>query len=242
MDGSGFHFDLPVSESIGDVFGLGSTDGILYVEDFDAPPPRAREAAPEPPPPEPEPEPVFTKGDVMAAHAAGRQEGLAVALADAKLLQAQVQAAATQALADALAAGRGALERVAGQQAENAARAVLSILRAAVPETMARHAQTELDAVLTALLPGLRSEPELRVRAHPDCADHLRESLAGMLAGEGGVISVSADAALAPGDVQIHWTGGGACRDCGEIYADICDALARLGLPALEEICCGKRT
>jgi flagellar biosynthesis/type III secretory pathway protein FliH len=107
---------------------------------------------------------------------------------------------------------------------------------------MARHAQTELDAVLAALLPGLRSEPELRVRAHPDCADHVRESLIGMLDGESGVLSVSADPALAPGDVQINWTDGGTRRDCTEIYAEIRDALVPLGLPALEEICCGKRT
>jgi flagellar assembly protein FliH len=241
MDGSSFLFDLPVSSSIGEVFGLGDGEGILYVEDFDAPPaPRAVESAPAP---APEPlEPVFSKADVVAAHAAGRQEGMEAALADARLLQAQMQAAATQALADALAAGRGALERVVALQAENAARTVLAILKAAVPETMARHALTELDAVFTALLPGLRSEPELRVRAHPDCADHVRESLIGMLEGEGGVISVSADAALAPGDVQINWADGGARRDCTEIYADIRDALSPLGLPALEEICCGKRT
>jgi flagellar assembly protein FliH len=241
MDGSGFLFDLPVSSSIGEVFGLGDGEGILYVEDFDAPPsPRASETVPVPVPvPEPQ-EPVFSKGDVMAAHAAGRQEGLQAALADAQLLQAQVQAAATQALADALAAGRGALERVAVQQAQTASRAVLSILRAAVPETMARHAQTELDAVLAALLPGLRSEPELRVRAHPGGTDHVRDSLIAMLAGEGGVLSVSADPALAPGDVQINWADGGARRDCTEIYAGIRDALAPLGLPALEEICCGK--
>jgi flagellar biosynthesis/type III secretory pathway protein FliH len=239
MDGSSFLFDLPVSSSIGEVFGLGDGEGILYVEDFDAPPPaRPVDTAPAP---APEPlEPVFSKADVLAAHAAGRQEGMAASLADAQLLQAQLQAAATQALADALAAGRGALERVVALQAENTARAVLSILRAAVPETMARHARAELDAVLAALLPGLRSEPDLRVRAHPSCADHVREALIGMLAGESGVFSVSADSALAPGDVQISWADGGARRDCSEIYAEIRDALAPLRLPALEEVCCGK--
>ncbi len=114
MDGSSFLFDLPVSSSIGEVFGLGDGEGILYVEDFDAPPaPRAVESVPAP---APEPlEPVFSKADVVAAHAAGRQEGMEAALADARLLQAQMQAAATQALADALAAGRGALERAANR-------------------------------------------------------------------------------------------------------------------------------
>jgi len=241
MDGTGFLFDLEATTSLGEVFRLGDTDGILYVEDFDAPPaPRAPEQSPEPPPAPPEP--VFTKADVLAAHAAGRQEGVQAALDDAKLLQAQLQAAATQALADSVSAGRAALERIAAQQAEGAARAVLAILQAAVPETMARHAQTELDAVIAALVPGLRCEPELRVRVHPDLADHVREQLVGLLDGEGGVLSVAADPSLSPGDIQINWADGGARRDGTEIYADIRDALAPLGLPALEEICCGKRT
>jgi hypothetical protein len=239
MDGSGFLFDLPVSASLDEVFRLGDTDGILYVEDFDAPPPLVVEPAPKPAP-EPPP-PVFTKAEVLAAHAAGREEGVQAALDDARLLQAQMQAAATQALADALCAGRGDLERIAAQHADSTARAVLAILQAAVPETMARHAQTELAAVIAALLPGLRCEQELRVRAHPDLADHVRCSLIDLLDGEGGVLSVAADPALAPGDIQITWSDGGARRDCTEIYADILDALAPLGLPALEEICCGKR-
>jgi len=240
MDGTGFLFDLEATTSLGEVFRLGDTDGILYVEDFDAPAPREPEQAPEPAPAPPEP--VFSKADVLAAHAAGRQEGMQAALDDARLLQAQVQSAATQALADAVCAGRATLERVACQQAEGAARAVLAILQGAVPETMARHAQTELDAVITALVPGLRCEPELRVRAHPDLADHVREQLTGLLGDEGGVLSVAADPALAPGDIQINWSDGGARRDCTDIYADIRCALAPLGLPALEEICCGKRT
>jgi hypothetical protein len=240
MDGTGFLFDLEASTALGEVFRLGDTDGILYVEDFDAPAPRTPAPAPEPAPAPPEP--VFTKADVLAAHAAGRQEGVQAALDDAKLLQAQLQAAAIQALADALCAGRADLERIAARQAEGAARAVLAILQGAVPETMARNAQTELDAVIAALVPGLRCEPELRVRAHPDLADHVRKQLAALLGNEGGVLSVAADPALAAGDLQINWADGGARRDCTQIYADIRDALAPLGLPALEEICCGKRT
>jgi flagellar assembly protein FliH len=239
MDGSGFLFELPLSAALGDVFRLGESDGILYVEDFDAPAPRdvepVPEAAPQPP------EPVFTKADVLAAHAAGRQEGLQASIDDAHLVQAQLQAAATQALADALSAGRTALARIAAQQAESAACAVLAIIKAAVPAIMARHAHAELQAVVAALLPGLRCEPELRVRAHPDLADHVRDSLIKLLDGEGGVLSVSADPALAPGDIQISWADGSARRDCADIYADIINALAPLRLPALEEICCGKR-
>jgi flagellar assembly protein FliH len=238
MDGTSFLFEPPPA-SMNDVFGLGRTDGILYVEDFDAPPAPEVQAEPEPPPPDPEP--VFSAEDLARAHEAGRAAGLKAALEESLLLQAQLQAAATQALADALAAGRASLERVAAQQADATARATLAILRSAVPATMARHAGTELHAVLEALLPGLRCEPELRVRAHPDLADHVRETLIHLLAGEGGVLSVSADPALAPGDIRIAWADGSACRDCTDIYAGISSALAPLALPAIEELCRGKR-
>jgi len=241
MDGTSFLYEKPAAGvSIGEVFGLGPSDGILYVDDFDAPPPpRDPEAAPAPRPEAVEP--VLSANDVANAHAAGRAEGLKAALEDARLLQAQVQAAATQALADALAAGRTSLERVAAGQADAAARAVLAILRAAVPETMARHARTELRAVIDALLPGLRCEPDLRVRTHPGLADQVRETLIRLLAGEGGVLAVSADPLLAPGDIQISWAEGSARRDCGEIYAALCDALAPLCLPAFEELCRAER-
>ena len=241
MDGNTAHYlrDLPSYSTLDDVFGLGRSDGILYVEDFDVPssPPVPEPVAePEPPPP-----PVFSAEDVAAAREAGRRDGQQAALDDALLLQAQLQAAATQALADALMASRAALERVVLRQAEEAAGTVLALLRAAVPDLMAHHAKTELRAVIDILLPGLRGEPELRVRAHPDLADFVRETLMSLLGADGGVIAVAADAALAPGDIQIGWPDGGARRDCTAIYTELAAALAPLGLPALEEICCGKR-
>jgi len=242
MDGNPANFlrDLPSYSTLDEVFGLGRSDGILYVEDFDAPLPAEPAQAAEAALPEPE-APAISAEDVAAAREAGRREGLQSALADAHLLQAQLQAAATQALTDALMASRATLERVAQRQAEDTAATVLAILRAAVPNVMARHAKSELRAVVDTLLPGLRSEPELRVRTHPDLADFVRETLVGLLETEGGVIAVAADAALAPGDIQIGWPDGSARRDCSAIYTEIAAALAPLGLPPLEEICCGNR-
>jgi hypothetical protein len=242
MDGSAATYlrDLPGALQFDDVFGLGRSDGILYVEDFDAPPAKPKVEAPAPPAPVPV-EPVFSRADLDAAREAGRQAGLQEALADAHLLQAQLQAAASQALADAMSASRTAMERVVHRQAEAAAGTVLAILRAAVPRVMATHAEGELQAVIAALLPGLRSEPELRVRAHPDLADYVRETLSAFLAADGGVIAVSADPLLAPGDLQIFWQDGCARRDCSAIYAEIVSALAPLRLPAHQEILNGER-
>jgi flagellar assembly protein FliH len=241
MDGSASRFapDLPQGATIGNVFGLGSCDGILYIEDFDAPAPEEAEQLA---PPEPVPQdPVFSAADIEAAHAAGRREGMEAALADALLVQGQLQAASTQALADSLDAARAALERVAAHHADQASRAVLAILRAAIPATMAAHGKTEIEGVVQALLPGLRCEPDLRVRTHPDNADFVRETLIDMLGADGGVLSVSPAPSLAPGDIQILWEDGQARRDCASIYADIATALAPLDLPKLEDICHGKR-
>jgi flagellar biosynthesis/type III secretory pathway protein FliH len=239
MDGSTSNYlqEPPTVSRVGDMFGLGRSDGILYIEDFDAPPPAA---------PKPEaatkPEaaaPVFTAQDIAAAREAGRQDGMQAALSDANLLQVQLQAAATQALADAMAATRHSVERLVARRADDAARTALAILQAAIPYAMEANAKGEVQAVIAALLPGLRSEPELRVRTHPDMADFVRDMLADLLTDGSLVLSVSADETLLPGDIQLFWGEGSALRDCRGIYTDIVKALAPLRLPALEEICHG---
>jgi flagellar biosynthesis/type III secretory pathway protein FliH len=236
MDGStsGYLHEAPVSSRVGDMFGFGRTDGILYIEDFDAPPPVSQPSGPEAA--TQAAAPVFTADDLAAAHAAGREEGMSSALSDAMLLQAQLQAAATQALSDSIAATRSALARLVAQRADDTARTLLAILQAAIPHAMQLHAKGEIQAVIAALLPGLRNEAELRVRAHPELADFVRQTLAESLTDGSLVLSVSADDALLPGDIQLFWGEGSAQRDCRGIYADIVKALAPLGLPALEEI------
>jgi flagellar biosynthesis/type III secretory pathway protein FliH len=219
------------------MFGLGRSDGILYIEDFDAPPAAVAKSEAET-----KPEaiaPVFTAEDVAAARETGRQEGMQAALSDANLLQVQLQAAATQALADSMATTRCTLERLVARRADDAARTTLAILQAAIPRAMQTNAKGEVESVIAALLPGLRSEAELRVRTHPDLAAFVRELLADLLTDGAGVLSVSADETLLPGDIQLFWGEGSAVRDCRWIYNDIVKALAPLRLPALEEICNG---
>jgi flagellar biosynthesis/type III secretory pathway protein FliH len=237
MDGSTSSYlrDNPETSSFGDMFGLGRSDGILYIEDFDAPPPAQTE-------PEPAPKaPVFTASDIEAAREAGRQEGMQAALREAHLLQVQLQAAATQALSDSMAATRGALERLVAARADATTRTLLAILQAAVPHSMASLAKSEVQGVIASLLPGLRSEAELRVRAHPGLSDFVRDMLTDLLTDSSLVLSVSADETLLPGDIQLFWAEGSAQRDCRAIYATIVNALAPLQLPALEEICDDQR-
>jgi hypothetical protein len=114
------------------------------------------------------------------------------------------------------------------------------MLLAALPATMARHGACELEAVLRAILPGLRCAPELRARAHPSMADHVRDTLMAQLPPEMNQVSVAADTTLAPGDVLVAWTDGRAIRDGAAIWTTIRTALAPLDLPPIEEICRGR--
>ena len=230
MDGSNaaFLLDAPL---FSDAAGARAC-GILYVEDFDDRPPAPRvEATPEPAPPS------FSAQDLAQAREAGRQEGLATALADAQLLQAQLQLAALQSLADGLAATRSAHDGLVRECAEQMAQTTLAVLQAALPATMHRHQRAELQALVAALAPGLACEPELRVRAHPDLAEFVREALIGALQGSDCVLSVCADPALQPGDVLIAWQDGQARRDCTATWRAVCEALGPLGLPSFEEVC-----
>ena len=238
MDGSGTAFlhDTPSLSSLT----AGISGGILYVEDFDLElaPPSQDDADPVTQEPA---SPVITADDLEAARSAGHAEGVQAALTDAGLLQAQLQSACLQGLADALGNARSTLERVVRGQAEDSARIMLALLQAALPATMARHAECEINAVLLALLPGLACEPELRVRAAPTVADAIRETLIGLLPKDGGVLSVAADATLAEGDVRVAWLHGHARRDTAAIWTQIRAALAPLGLPTIEDVCDGCR-
>ncbi len=209
-----------------------SACGILYVEDFNDKPLEPRTEIVHAPA-----EPSFSADELSQAREAGRQEGLAAALADAQLLQAQLQLAATQSLADGLAATRSTYSDIVRDSAEQVSQTVLAVLQAALPAVMSRHARTELQVMISALAPGLAHEPELRVRAHPDLTEFVRESLMAVLQTSDCVLSVRADGTLQAGDVVVTWQDGQARRDCAAAWKAVAGALAPLGLPSLEEVC-----
>jgi flagellar biosynthesis/type III secretory pathway protein FliH len=228
MDGSNaaFLLDLPFASPGAPL----PPNGILYVEDFDDAP--LQDAMP----PEPDPVAQFSQSDLEAAREAGRQEGLQAALAEATLLQAELQAACLQSLTDGLTGARTGLDLAANHHAAELSRTLLAVLQAAIPATLSQHARLEVRAVVQALLPGLKCEPELRVRANPSMAGFVRETLLAGLPTDTCVLSVCADAALAPGDVLVAWQGGQARRDCVAIWKAVVVALAPLHLPNLKEI------
>ena len=235
MDGSTAAFQLDTMDFSASVE---SGAGILYIEDFDLEPGKDADVVGDASDIS-QSDPALTPADLEAAHESGRLAGLQEALDDARLVQTQIQAAATQSLADALVASQATLTKVAREAADEGVRILVALLQASVPALMERHAAAEMEAVLRALLPGIWLEPELRIRSHPASVEYVHDLIAGLLPSGTVILSVAADGALAPGDVQIAWQDGTAVRDTRAVWAAICKALTPINLPAIEELCHG---
>ncbi len=208
--------------------------GILYAEDFDAPP------DPPPPPPPPEPAtPVPDEAALSAAREAGYRDGLAAAEAEQAALRDQLRLAALQSIADSLAGARQEAGAVARAHAEALAAALLAVLQAAIPATLRRHADLETTALLEALLPLLQSEPQIHVRVPPGGEAAARDAIAAIERQARDApppLTLTEDPALAVGDLVLNWHGGAARRDTQAIWRAIRDALAPLDLPDLREL------
>ena len=206
--------------------------GILYAEDFDFPADLAAEAAPPP-----EPEPVFSAADIEAAHTAGHRAGFAAAAADQDALRANLQVAALQSIADALASTRHEAAGIAHQTAQALSGAIMALLSAALPKLTQTHADAEITAVLETLLPGLRAEPVLRIRIHPDLETCVQRAWTELTQDEpAGSLQLTPDATMAPGDIRLSWADGRASRTTADIWDAIRGALASLDMPSMQEL------
>jgi flagellar assembly protein FliH len=206
--------------------------GLLYAEDFDAPP--------RPPPApvavaEPEPvivEPTYSEADLAAARADGRSKGRMEADHGVAALHAKMLGEIARGLAEARADTRDA----AAAAAEAVARTMLSALAACLPATCARHGEAEIRAVVRAVLPGLRDEPRIAVRVNPLMLPAMAEEIAALDAEVAAIVVVLPAEQLPPGDVRVTWQDGAAVRDTGRVRAAVADALAALGLLEKEMI------
>lgn len=197
--------------------------GILYAEDFDDP-------APETPPPIPEPDlepraPVLTQADIDRACAEAVQR--------ARLLwegeQAGQRGAALAAIAEAVRQSRNAAEREAHALAEGTAMTMLAMLSGVLPRLCERHGPDEARALAQLLLPTLRNEPRISIRAHPALVPALEDDLTQLDPELAGAVTI-AGTPMAPGDLRVSWDRGSLRRDTAKILTAIQDALAQLGL------------
>ena len=204
--------------------------GILYIEDFDA----AQQPAPELV--APEPEPTFAMSDIVAAREAGRQAGIVEARADHASLTADLQLAAVQSIADTALNARVQTDRLALLRAEELTATILAILVAALPAAMSAQASVEFEAIVQALVPAMRCEPEISVRAHPDQATVLDGLLRKSLEPSKTSLVIHCDDTLESGSVFFEWRDGGAVRDCDAIWKQITKALEPIQIKNLKDI------
>ena len=212
----------------GDYAELGN--GILYIEDFDAAQQPASEL------PAPAPAPSFTESDLHEAREAGRHSGLAEAREEHASLVADLQLAAVQSIADAALNARAHVERIAQHRAEELSLTILAILVAALPAAMSAQGSGEIEAIVQALLPAMRSEPEITVRSHPEQAAFLTALLGKSLEANKTALIVHHDDAIDAGSVVFEWRDGGARRDCDAIWKQITKALEPLQIKNLKDI------
>jgi flagellar biosynthesis/type III secretory pathway protein FliH len=224
MDGlaSAFLRDAPAD------FGRGGP-GILYVEDFDAPPPRDRRA----------PDiitPSFTHAELEAAREEGFKAGLATAQGEHHAVQTELRTAALTAIGEALAAARGEAAAVAQHMAGELVSTVLALVEAALPAAASRLAGAEIAALLACVLPPLKREPALTVRVHPDVHDETEDAIARIWPDHLTRVAVIPDGTLAASDVVVTWSDGEARRETAALWEAIRAALTPCALPALDTI------
>jgi flagellar assembly protein FliH len=177
----------------------------------------------------------FTRADLDAAHAAGREAGREAALAAA----AEATEARIAAALDAIDRGIAALNEAHAALAHEAQCQAVALLRAvlqrAVPALCRKDPLAELEAMVTDCLGELLDEPRLVLRVSDALFDAVQQRISGLAqtAGYAGKIVLLADAALADGDGRIEWADGGAERDTRRIAEDVDAFLARaLAAPA----------
>lgn len=194
----------------------------LFDEDFDAPAPSDLEViAP--------PAAALTQADLAAAREGGIAEGRVAASAE-RAVAAETLAAAADALVRELACLRDAMRAAAEENATAIARLLLDTLATLFPALCARHAQTELRAVVAALMPGLAREPEIVIRVAPALVDALAQEVARACPDDSHRVRIVADISVPLGDVRLRWQDGAAKRDAAALWKAVAEVLAPSGL------------
>jgi hypothetical protein len=199
--------------------------GILYAEDFDDPPGKPDGAVvPQPTATEPT-VPALTQSDVDLACAVAVE----AARAEWETSNDRSRMSVLASIGNALAEAREASERTALAAAEGTVTTMLAMLSGALPHFCRDHGAAEVHALMACLLPALRAEPRVTVRAHPDLVPSLQRDLAEVEPEMTGTIVVL-PAPLERGDLRVTWQNGSFARNTTQILAAMQDALGQLGL------------
>jgi flagellar assembly protein FliH len=196
----------------------------IFVEDFDRP------KAPEPTP-HPEPiEPVYTAAQLQTARAEAMREGHEAGLAEADGITASLARHALLTIAESLQTAREEVRTIAEDAAESLACLLMDAFATAFPALCARHAETELRAIVRAVVPHLHTEPAITIRASPHVTVALAEEIAALDPEALDRVRIVPTDSVPQGDIRIAWRSGKAHRDTSKLWADIENVLAPAGL------------
>jgi flagellar biosynthesis/type III secretory pathway protein FliH len=195
----------------------------IFGEDFDRP------KAPQLPPDPVAAEPVYSAADLQMARAEALRDGHAAGLAEADGVTAALARHALLTIAENLDATRAEATAIAEDAAEAVAHLLMDAFAAAFPALCARHAETELRAIVRSVLPRLHDEPAITVRASPHVTDALTDEIASIDPELLDRVRVIPTDAVPAGDVRIAWRAGNARRDTAGLWAEIENVLAPAG-------------
>jgi len=198
-----------------------SRPGTLFAEDFDLP-----QAAPEPE----VIEPSFSAAELTAAREAAWQDGQAEGMQQAAASEAAATRQVLAAIAEQLAEERAAAAERAQSSAETIARLLLDSLAATFPALCARYGDAEVRAIIHAVLPALRQETAITVRAHPRTTAAATQEIARLDPDLAAHVQMLDCDGMQPGDVRIAWRNGSAARDAAALWQQVADVLVPAGL------------
>jgi flagellar assembly protein FliH len=174
-------------------------------------------------------EPVFSESDLASARQEGFDAGHAAGMAAAAASRAAACAAAEiQALgifSAAMADARREAARVTDLAADALARTLLAAMEAVMPDLIRRSALSEVGAMLARVLPGLPSEPAVRIEVPSEIADSISSWLASMPSEQRSNVTLIGQDTMRPGDARVSWAAGQARRQPAGVWHSVMEAL-----------------
>lgn len=210
-------------------------NGVIYLEDFDAPGEAESEEIVE------DLEtiaPVFTEEDIARARAEGYEEGLAAGRALKLSLHEEALRQSLDGLAAELDRVREEAERMVQGFARRIAETVLGSLAAVLPEFVRRHGAEEILAMVSALLPRVALEPDLRLSVEETLVPEVKrrlQSLGSDLAGRL-VLEPLTAAGRAPIEGRIEWRFGEAELALGRLIEELPKLWLRFGVEGIPSL------
>ena len=204
----------------GDALG-GDRLAALFAEDFDT---EQRALDPE------VVEPSYSAAELAKTREAAWRNGHMAGLQEAAAGHTAALCLALQNVAAQLTQECQEVASRAEQSVEAAARLLLDSLGAAFPTLCSRYGDTEVRAIVRTVLPTLRQETAIGLRAHPCTAAALGPELANLEPDLASRLQVIECDEMSPGDLRIAWHNGTTGRDAAALWQQITDILALAGL------------